>query len=321
MPLTITDPAFFYATISQILMYASQPMYIFDQFVEKELDLRKGQGDTVDLKRYPYIGEAGLTEALRKANESNTIGIGNPVNITAQSVSMVLGEFIGPYSTAGSALAPLGVTEKVAKYASQKLLDYENPTEFMNSIGANLLKDDHDRAHDRFLANRFLASTNFTNPASKADAATVVTDKWTSADTLTVKEKLQSRFAQPFDDGYYRAIVNSRGEKHLMQDADFKAAVQFGDPERLYRGEIGNYLGFKWLRSENMPTRTVNALTAQQLIFCGKGSVGYAEGEKPEIRLNKNDDYGRFLYLIWRAVRAYATLNTDFIELGRTFAV
>jgi len=106
-----------------------------------------------------------------------------------------------------------------------------------------------------------------------------------------------------------------------MQDADFKAAVQFGDPQRLYRGEIGNYLGFKWMRSENIPTRTVNALTAQQLIFFGKGGVGYAEGEKAEIRLNKNDDYGRFLYLIWRAVRAYATLNTDFIELGRTFAV
>lgn len=321
MPLTITDPAFFYATVSQMLLRAPKPMYIFDQVVEVEEEMRKGLGDTLDLKRYPYIGEAGLTEALRRANESNVIGIGNPLNVTAQTVSLVLGEFIGPYSTAGSALAPLGITEKVAKFASQKLLDYENPMDFMNSIGANLLKDDHDRAHDRFLANRFLAGTNFTNPGSKLDAATLVTDRWTSADTLTVKEKLQSRFAQPFEDGYYRAIVNSRGEKHMMQDADFKTAVQFGSPERLYRGEIGNYLGFKWMRSENIPTRIVNTLTAQQIIFCGTGAVGYGQGEKPEIRLNKNDDYGRFLYLIWRAVRAYATLNTDFIELGRTFAV
>ena len=321
MPITIRDNAYFYSVLNSQLLQPPGPEYVFDQFLTFKEEVGANQGDIVTFNRYPLLADAGMTEALRTANESNTIGIGNPIAITSQSVSFQLGEFVGPYSTAGTALAPLAVTEKVMDQASQLLLRRRDIHKFGEDIGTGILYDDMVRTHDRFIANRFLASTNFTNPGSKLDAATLVTDKITSADILTIKEKLQTRFTKRFNKtGRFAAVVNSRMEKHIMQDADFKAAAQYSDAMRLFRGYIGTYLGFDFFTSDNYPTATVNSLTAHQGIFFGQGAVGYAYSGMPEIRANKNDDYERFLYLIHRRVAAYATLNTAFIEIARTFA-
>lgn len=323
MAITITDPGFFFPVLSAQLLYAPKPDYTMDQFALKDINIRFNQGDTVTLNRYPYLGEAGLTEGARTPAESATIGTASPINLTYNAVPLTLTEFFGPYNTGTTSIQPLGISEKVAKYASQKLADYGDPTSFINNgISGDYLADDHARFHDRALINRALATSNFQNPASKADASTLITDKFTVADLGAVRETLQTNFAPKFMGKYYIAIIGSRFEKHLRSDTDFKNAMNNNVMvnERQLDGSIGAFEGFLFYRSENIPTATVNALTARQALFFGMGAFGYAEGEKREIRLNANNDYGRFLFLIWRAVRAYATLNTAFIVKGRTFA-
>jgi N4-gp56 family major capsid protein len=323
MPITVTDPGFFFPVLSAKLLYAPRPDYIMDQFAMKEINIRFQQGDTVTLNRYPYLGDVGLTEALRTPSESANIGIANPINLTYNAVPLTLTEFFGPYSAGSSSIQPLGISEKVAKYASQKLADYGDPTSFVNdAVSGDYLSDDHARFHDRALINRALATSNFQNPAGKADGSTLITDKFTVADLGAIRETLQVNLAPKFMGKYYIAVIGSRTEKHLRQDTDFKNAMNYNQlvQERALDGSIGAFEGFLFYRSENIPTATVNALTARQSLFFGMGAFGYAEGEKREIRINKNDDFGRFLYLIWRAVRAYATINTAFIVKGRTFA-
>ena len=317
MPLTLRDEAYFKTILSANMLMEPKPAYVFDQFASKEIDFARTKGDTIDINRYPYFGEVGMTQVARQLSEQNTIGIEDPVAITAETVTVILQEYSGPYNATAGHVAPLGITEKVARRAQQKLIDTSDPTSFVNSIGGQLLKDDHDRWHDRVLCQLYLTSPNSTNPGNKADGTVAADDQIGTADLGTIKEKLLQRNIPTFSDGLYVAVISPRMEKHLKVDPDWRSAAP---EESLYRGEIGVYEGFRFIRSTNIPTEQVNGLTANLGIFMGPDAVGYGEAMPPEIRLNKNDDYSRFMYLIWLAYKGYVALDTRFIEIGRTMA-
>lgn len=95
--------------------------------------------------------------------------------------------------------------------------------------------------------------------------------------------------------------------------------------------------GVRFFMSNNMPTEFVNlnyttsidpsqptgsaAREAHLGIFFGPMSIGIGVGGMgPEVLLNKNDDYGRFIMAIWRMFGAFALLNEDFVEIARSFA-
>ena len=324
MALTVRDPAFFFDTLSAMMLTEPSPEYVFDQFATIDVDFSAGNGDTVYLNRYPYFGDVGLTLANRILAETDSIGISDPVNQNVNQVSVELLELAGPYSSVKRGVAPLGVTEKVARQAEQKLIDSGNPESFFNSIGARSLKDDHDRFHDRALCNLFLATTNKYNPDGVVDGSTAVTGAGSTLsgdDLMAIKEVLQNNNAPTFSDGLYRAVISPRMEKHLRQDPDFKESMRYYNPTQLMRGEIGIFEGFRFFTSTNIPTATVNALTASQGVFFGMDAVGYGEGGLPlQVRSNKNDDYERFMYLIWLVYRGYSAMDYRFVVNARTFA-
>lgn len=325
MALTIRNPDVFLTTLSAMMLLEPKPSYVFDQFALKEIEFGKGKGDTVQLNRYPYFGDVGLTEVARTLDESVAIGISDPVNQEINKISVVLKEYSGPYNGTASAVAPLGVTEKVARQAQAKLIDSGNPADFFNSIGGRSLKDDHDRWHDRVLCNLMLTTTNVRNPDGVVDGSTAVTgtgSKLDHEDLMAIKEQMLSANVPTFEDGLYYAVVSPRMEKHLRQDSDFREAMNYYNPTMRMRGELGIYEGFRFFISTNMPTATVNSLTAHQGVFFGAQAVGYGEGDFPvQVRMNKNDDYERFIYLIWLVYRGYSVLDSRFIFKARSFAV
>lgn len=307
-----------------MMLYEPKPKYVFDQFATVDVDFKATDGDTVKINRYPYFGDVGLTQEARKLTEQQTIGTSNPVRQEVNQVTVTLEEFTGPYNASVSAPAPLGVTEKVARRAEQKLLDTGDPTSFFNSIGGASLKDDHDRFHDRILCNLLLSTANIRNPDGVTDGNTATTStgsKIDSDDLKEIKEQLEDADVPTDSDGLYIAVVCPRMEKHFRQEPDFKEAMHYYNPTQLMRGEIGVYEGFRFFSSTNIPTATVNSLTAYQGVFCGMDAIGYGEGGVPlQIRRNKNDDYERFMYLVWLVYRGYALMDGRFVYKARTFA-
>lgn len=324
MALTLRDADVFLQTLSAMMLYEPTPNYIFDQFAGKEIEFGKGKGDTIQINRYPYFGDAGLTSSARLLDEQQTIGTADPINQEINTVTVTLQEFSGPYNNSVGAVAPLGVTEKVARQAQAKLIDSGNPADFFNSIGGRSLKDDHDRWHDRVLCNLFLSTTNVRNPDGVTDGNTATTSTGSTldhADLMAIKESLMEANIPTFSDGLYCAVVCPRMEKHLRQDTDFREAMNYYNPTMRMRGELGIYEGFRFFTSTNMPTDTINSLTAYQGLFFGPNAVGYGEGDFPvQVRMNKNDDYERFMYLIWLVYRGYSVLDSRFIYKARTFA-
>lgn len=100
------------------------------------------------------------------------------------------------------------------------------------------------------------------------------------------------------------------------------------------------YEGFRFFVTNNMPTQLVdlnytaigpgNSPTQHPLgmaarkahlgIFFGPGAIGQGiAGNGPEVRLNANDDFGRFYQVIWRSLVAYCLLQPSFVEIARTY--
>lgn len=109
-----------------------------------------------------------------------------------------------------------------------------------------------------------------------------------------------------------------------------------GMPHLMPTGMV--FEGVRFFVSNNLPTESVqltytastnlaahptgSALrTAELGIFFGSQTIGVGLGGfGPEVLINKNDDYARFVMAIWRVFGAWALLNEDFVEVVRTYA-
>ena len=90
--------------------------------------------------------------------------------------------------------------------------------------------------------------------------------------------------------------------------------------------------GVRWFESTNLPEQTFNTIItdagstsaadyeAAQLIFFGPQAVGVGiGGNNAQILLNNNDDFSRFIIMIWSLFAGFETLNRDFITVGYSF--
>lgn len=319
MAYQLRDAKYFFAVLSARMLYAPRPSYVFSEFATEVTEYQKGAGDTVYMNRYPYQGDIGLTLAARAVPEATIIGTSSPVSITPDQVGLVLTSYYGPHN--GTNVVSYGVTEEVLERAAVKLMDNMNFESFTNSIGGMWLEDDHSRWHDRVLSALYLQAATTRNPAGKLDAATLNTDKVTTADIIACLRTLRLAEVPTFPNGNYVAVITPQVESNLLEDADFKTVASRSDASRIYNAQIGQYLGIDFVRSSNIPTTVVNSLTASQYVVFGDQAVGCITAKPPQIRKNTNDDYQRLFNFIWRTVKAYAVLNNAFIVKGRSFAV
>ena len=90
--------------------------------------------------------------------------------------------------------------------------------------------------------------------------------------------------------------------------------------------------GVRWFESTNLPETELDAIiadtgtatsakyTAAQLIFFGPQAVGVGiGGNNAQILLNNNDDFSRFIIMIWSLFAGFEILNKDFITVGYSF--
>ena len=86
--------------------------------------------------------------------------------------------------------------------------------------------------------------------------------------------------------------------------------------------------GVRWFESTNLPETSYNLVvngsspltTRIPVIFFGPQAVGVGiGGNNAQILLNNNDDYSRFIIMIWSLFAGFETLNKDFITVGYSF--
>ena len=90
--------------------------------------------------------------------------------------------------------------------------------------------------------------------------------------------------------------------------------------------------GVRWFESTNLPEQSYKAKIVDagdgsatdhevaQLIFFGPQALGVGiGGNNAQILLNNNDDFSRFIIMIWSLFAGFEVLNKDFITVGYSF--
>ena len=176
-------------------------------------------------------------------------------------------------------------------------------------------------------------------------------------DLLRVVKSLRKRNTPTFQDGFYRCVCDPTFLMHLRQNSDFREVARYpGNGQinplmsgmqpnaALYMGQgFGQatfvagepimptgfvFEGVRFFESTNMPSQTQNATIAGTTqdynaaigIFFGPQSVGVGiGGNNAQVLLNNNDDFSRFIQMIWSLYAGFELLNADFVSVGYSF--
>ena len=175
-------------------------------------------------------------------------------------------------------------------------------------------------------------------------------------DLLTVVKDLRKRNVPTYADGLYRCLVDPTFMMHLRRDSDFREIARYaGAPgQGMYMGNpmIPNnasffqgpqagqayflagepvmptgvqFEGVKFFESTNFPLKITALLTIVLMLlgiefFFGPQAIGVGiGGPNAQVLINNNDDFSRFIILIWQLYAGFESLNKDFVTTAFSF--
>ena len=177
-------------------------------------------------------------------------------------------------------------------------------------------------------------------------------------DLLEVVKGLRKRNVPGFADGYYGCIADPSFMKDMRADSGFREVARYpgmGQPNPLMGAQSPNsavygggqygqaqfvggepvmpsgfvFEGVRFFESTNMPSKTISVdigdgngaqtRDTPPALFFGPQSVGVGiGGPNAQVLINNNDDFSRFIILIWQLYAGFANLNKDFTTVGFT---
>lgn len=177
-------------------------------------------------------------------------------------------------------------------------------------------------------------------------------------DLLEVVKQLRKRNTPVFADGYYRCIADPSFMKDLRADQGFREVARYpgmGQPNPLMGamapnasiyggGQYGQaqfvagepimpsgfvFEGVRFFESTNFADKSISVNTGDgagevshstpPALFFGPQAVGVGiGGPNAQVLINNNDDFSRYIILIWQLYAGFANLNKDFVTAAFT---
>lgn len=316
-------------------------------------------GQYAQIKRFPTLGDRGLSKAQRTRQPDQMIGTNKTVSVDPRIRQVKIREMTGP-STLDGLPAVLHVTEADMRFSIHALWqrarmgDYIGGLrEFHQSIGSMLLADDYARLDDRILAMEVMRTVFKYNPGAKPDNAVLSTDKITVADLRRINEQLSRVNTMVYGNGRRRIVADERFMRHLRDDPEWRefsiAKVQGGNDPSVVpptsSGSLATGLGpvndmpqpviysfenFDFYVTNTLPTKIINTDNGQRRAYLalafGPATVGQVIADRgPNVRNYENRDFGRHEFFIWQQFGEYEYMLDDDEHSGtaielRTFA-
>lgn len=284
--------------LSKQLRYAAQPYMKFMQFLRQEPGMGKGKGDSIDFDKISNIATAtsqtGLTEGVPMPETKFTI----------RKDSLTVNEF-------GNSIPYTGKLEALAQW---------DP----NNIAMRVLRDDQAKTLDAITASYFKACQVTATPISTAGSGSVTiaqeaapstaeTRNVDIQDIFTIVDYMKSTLKVPFYDGENYVCVGSvkfiRGIKGTSATGYWQEAAKYGDPERLFTGEVGKIDGVRFIETNNdlALEEDIGGNGMGEGIIFGEDPVIQGVVIPPEVRAKIPTDYGRSKGVAWYALLGWAT--------------
>lgn len=276
-------------SLSRKLRHAMQPMTRFLQFARQEPGSGKGKSDTLDFDKISNIATdastSGISEGAPMPETKFTIGRG-------QLTLREYGNSI-PYTGKLEALAqfdPNNIAQTVLRHDMAKILD---------AVAAAGAKRCQVTATPTGASAITIATESV--PTTGAGAALNLTHMAEIRDYLKGTLK-----CEPYDGENYVCIGSVKALRGIKNSDDWKQGARFGDPERLFSGEVGRYDGIRYIETNNdlALDPDVGSGLGEAIVF-GADPLVQGVAIAPEIRAKIPTDFGRSKGVAWYALLGF----------------
>lgn len=276
--------------LSKQLRHAAQPMMRFRQFTRIKEEFNKNENDTIFFDKISKISTAGGTLV-----ETETMPRRNYKVVQGTAVITEYGNAI-PFSGKLEALAEFNVddaTTKVLRNDEASSLDTAVATQFAATLA-------------KYVCSGTATGVLSTNGTASGTAGSATGHG--NLNDLHVKDivdQLKKWDVQPYDNnGNYICVGSVNALRGIRDDTNFINAARYGDPERLFTGEIGKYYGCRFIEETNYLSNVLGGSYGEAAFF-GDDAVLEAVTIPEEIRYDIPKDFGRSKAVAWYALLGF----------------
>jgi len=277
--------------LSRTIRHAAQPLMKFRQFVRPEPGFGKNVGDRIEFIRISNVQNAGgPLEETQKIPETNVV---------ISKGAVIVREY-------GNSIPYTGKLEALAEFS-------------VENIWTVALRDDMAKVLDKACYEAFAqAKVKYTPTGTASSPSYQISTNGTPAATATrditladIKNVIdymkQVLKVPPYDGENYVAIVSSYVARKIMDSQDFIEAAKYGDPERLFRGEIGRIYKCRFVEETNALSVVLGTTSyIGECIVFGADPVVEGVVIPEEIRAKIPEDYGRSKGVAWYYMGGFA---------------
>lgn len=186
------------------------------------------------------------------------------------------------------------LTKKLTNLAIDPIL-----TEAMEGLGESAA-DTFDQA----ILETLYTATNIEYAGGTTDSTIAATNTITIADLHRIKAHFRRRNVKPYADGKYLMIITPEVEFDLKNNSTVNASwidiSKYGANEKVEKGEIGSFMGFKFIVYNKLTTgaaSTSNSVVLHNCIALGKDAFGTIDlegesGARPHVFYNEPGKVG-----------------------------
>ena len=281
--------------------------------------------------QYPFVLGEGGQKRTHPTNEGRTVNFTrmNPFTV----ITSPLGEMSNPVtcainlSTVSMTLSEYGLTTQTSRLGSLVSID-TNMKETVEAMGQNM-----GETLNRLVGNELQNGTPFYGNTHTAHSFTAG-DTLDACDIRAMVRTLELGKAMKYQDGMFLGKTDPYSKNNLIADTTWVNAKTYSDVKGLYRGEIGELYGVRWLLNVDVMSGTEAASTASSTVtrfysyVHGKDAFGVYDLEKDQPKLyilpNQVDSAspaGRISIVSWAGSYACKLLNSSWVIAARFAAV
>lgn len=278
--------------LSSKMRVAAQPLLKARQFVRQEPGYGLHKGQTMLFDRVGNISPSGGS-----INELQTM----PEGVVAFSQGQLT---VNEY---GISLPWTGKLDALAEFDVNDITQVSLKNDMAKTMDGNVITE--------LLTAQVCAIPTGTagNPSLTFDTdgtpSTAATRHVQGSDIIDLVEQAKGTYLVPPYDGEFYVMLASVGHMtQLRKDADVTDAAKYGEPERLFTGEVLSYQGVRFVETSStlLPNVLGSGSFKGSAIFIGEDPIveGVAVGE--EFRQKIAWDYGRNPGLAWYAIAGWS---------------
>lgn len=279
------------ARLSRQLRHALVPVMRFRQFVDVKPAWGKSKGDTYYWNIISTISTVGGTLIETDVMPEHKFQLARG--------TLTLSEY-------GNSIPFTGKLEALSEW------DVTNPI-------ARVLRDDANRVLDKAAGLQFKLSQRkyvpLTATTGTFESRAAGNTMGSNAGAVRINachikdcvDQLKKWNIPPYDsDGNYICIASVQAMRGIKDHDDFTDAAKYGDPERLFSGEVGRFYGCRFVEETNYLIDTLGSDVemGEAVVF---GAEPCAEGVAVplELRAKVPTDYGRSKGIAWYALLGF----------------